>query len=441
MNNKFTVILLLTFVLLSGIVSAQGSDDLEPFRASYSYEYPITSIDYSPDSRYIAVGFENYLDTGSVRVWDIVDGYDLNDPSGLIENDRILVHYGDEPYEVSDVLFSPNGKYLLVSSYNYNDYYKLSLASHLTLYDVEANEVVRSHEMADNIIREVAFSPDGSIYASSYKLSENPEQCTIGFWDTESGELVDTIVSNDYDPASLSFSPDGEFLVVSFRNYENPDRIIFFDMSDKSINKIIYENPVINIQFSADGSLFAAGSGSRKYAIVWNTSSGEEVRRFKGFANHPDGISISSDGAYLAGFQGPSLMVWEIATGQLISHVFLPNQVQDYRCIDFSENNTYLAIGTSSSDHEYRLGIDNFYSSLNSIGENYSYLESLVAMFGQETVFIYDFEDIKEKRYMDFFMDPLFMGPYPLELPHLWFYTLILSGLLVIIEKLKSRKK
>ena len=439
MNNKFTVISLLTFVLLSGIVPAQGSDELEPFRASYSYDDTITTIDHSPDSRYIAVGLKNYRDTGSVRMWNLVDEYDLNDPSGLIETDRILVPYGDEPYEVSDVLFSPNGKYLLVSSYNYDVLDEIFLGSHLTLYDMETTNVVRSHEMTDNKIREVAFSPDGSIYASSFKMSEDPEQCTIGFWDTESGELIDTIVSNNSEITSLSFTPDGRYLVVSFNNYISPDQIIFFDMDDFSIQKVIYENSVSNIDFSADGSIFAAGSRSYGHAIVWNTSSGEEVRRFRGIKHPPTSVSLSSDGKYLSAIKYGTLVVWEVSTGQLISHVYGPGQVSDYLCIDFSENNKYLAVGTSSYDiDEYSIGIDNFSAfRRNSDLDIYD----LVDMYGSKIVFIYDFEDIKEKRYMDFFWDPLFMGPTSPERRDLSLYTLIAVILMTIVVKVKLRNK
>ncbi len=76
--------------------------------------------------------------------------------------------------------------------------------------------------------------------------------------------------------------------------------------------------------FSADSRLVATGGGTD--AVVWDVSTGREVRRFGGNAGDPgaqdiDGLmggAISPDKRLLAVVAGPNLRLWNLSTGKLV---------------------------------------------------------------------------------------------------------------------------
>ncbi|NPE27993.1 hypothetical protein HNV12_08465 [Methanococcoides sp. SA1] len=413
--NKIFSLIVLTCLLLICIFPVQAYDELEPVKVSYNYGGVINSIDYSPDGRHIAAGYSR----GYVRLWDTVGGESLSFTPDLVENKRLMGLLGDEPYRVRDVVFSPDGKYLLVSSSDYDYATDEFVGSHLTLYDVETGAVVRTHEMNESYVWEVAYSPDGKSYAAPYEMNQETETSTIYLWDLETGKVVNTITSNNFRATSLAFTPDGRYLVVSFFNYVNPDRIVFFDLKSGDAEKTIEESSVSDLQFSDDGHILAAKSRHYDEAIVWDSPSGEELYRIKDFRSPPFDISLSSDGNFLVGVTGSRMMAWNVSSRYLILDISDRDQIDSYECIDFSKDDSYVAVGAVlEEDSKYDIGRE---ASLELSGkiDDYRELPSSV-----DVIFIYDFQDIKEYDGKVYFRTMLESIPMK--------FLLIVAGLLFI---------
>ncbi|MBP2030491.1 WD40 repeat protein [Methanohalophilus levihalophilus] len=392
---------ILTCLASSGVLLGQASDAPQPVLVSYNYERTVNAIDHSPDDRYIAVG----LAGGYVRVWDIVEGEDIFDPVGLYEKDRMMQLLSKEPYDITDIEFSPNGKYLLVSSSEYDYLNNEFIGSRLVVYDVDNWEVVRAHDMDSTKVWDVAFSPDSNTYASPFKMDNGNgnDHSTIALWDTKTGEVSQNFISNNYEPYSIAFTPDGNFLVVSFINNIDSDRIVFFDLNNGEIEKTIKHQSVSDLQFSDDGSFFVGGSDRYDEAIAWNTSSGEELYRFKGFSSPPDGISLSTKGDFLVGVDNRKVMVWNVTSKQLLMDSFIDSDIRNSKCVDFSSDDSYIAVGARvADDSDYKIN-NSLYSRAIQSGADSRQLKSRFS-HGDGMVFVYDFQEISQRGHFNKFL-------------------------------------
>jgi WD40 repeat protein len=285
-NKKTAFFFTLMFMVFSliPVVSAE----IEPTKVSYGYETASKSIDISPSDRYVAIGYYN----GIIRIWDTIDGKNISFTPNNIEKERLISYFGNVPPYVSKIAYSPDDRYLLSASYDYDFLAEKIISAHLIVHDVESGEVIRYHNMSTSSLWDIAFSPDGKTYAALSEMDKESETSSISLWDLESGNLISTIESNNYEATSIAFTPDNKYLVVSYLNYKNPDRIVIFDLNTGTETKVIEELSVSNIQFSDDGRIFVAGSNHINEIIVWDSNTYNEIQRIKCRAIPPNDISL-----------------------------------------------------------------------------------------------------------------------------------------------------
>jgi WD40 repeat protein len=89
----------------------------------------------------------------------------------------------------------------------------------IVLYDLNADKVARKVEGHLDVVRALAFSPDGTVLASVAKDK------TIRFWNTEDGKEVGAIKDLPGGASDLTFSADGKRIAVVYRPDEfRPER-------------------------------------------------------------------------------------------------------------------------------------------------------------------------------------------------------------------------
>jgi WD40 repeat protein len=367
------------------ISPAKSLEEFEPVKVAYTDSSLIYIIAFSPDRNTVVTGSSGYL-----KFWNITAAAHeykrysyVNDGNGFSLDSR-------QPYPyriVSDLEFSQSGKYFLSVSHDDDGWPSVNgpEGSYLTIYtehphsDYTSKEL-RSHQINDTFIKDCAFSPDESTYVACTEMISNPEKCVLTFWDVKSGDIINSITSDDYEPTSIAFTPNGKYLVVSFDNSLNPDRIVVFDIETGEIQKIINEKAVSHLQFSDDGTIFAAGSTYRSEVIVWNGTSYEEMHRLQGLDLPPDSTALSSDGKYVMGMDFRRLIIWDTDSKRKIvsSRHLKIDYISSFKAGSFSDDGKYIAVGACTPS-------DSKYSNphLNPSG----------------MVFVYDFEEILESYY------------------------------------------
>jgi WD40 repeat protein len=179
----------------------------------------------------------------------------------------------------------------------------------------------------------VAYSPDGKILACGGPNNES----TIRLYVAASGQELRRIRaarSGTMNPCTMAFSPDGKLLAT-----ESDRRFALWEVATgKKTGLGIWEylrEQLDSVAFSPDGRTLAWAAAHTELALwqlppgrplrggdgpslhLWDVATGQSVRKFEGAANVRV-VAFSPDGKTLAGAgDGEDVRLWDVATGRL----------------------------------------------------------------------------------------------------------------------------
>ncbi|HEX5936411.1 MAG TPA: BTAD domain-containing putative transcriptional regulator [Actinomycetota bacterium] len=235
----------------------------------------ITSMDWSSDGRYLAVGIFD----GRLQVFDAEAG-----------GRRTLVGSEPEPHQIRALAFAPDGRTIATASFNQ----EVPDTNHVSIWDRKTGEVV--HEL------------DGS--ASSLTYDGSGERLAIGSYDgtvqirgAATGDIERSFRAGSVTVMNVVFSPDGELLATGGEDAT----IRVFDLGADPGPRLLalrgHASVVSGLDFSPDGKQLVSASPD-EVVHVWAldlddliTIADEEVtRRFtddecRQYLHLPEGCS------------------------------------------------------------------------------------------------------------------------------------------------------
>jgi WD40 repeat protein/serine/threonine protein kinase/energy-coupling factor transporter ATP-binding protein EcfA2 len=294
----------------------------------------VNSVAISPDGRLMASGGAD----GLVLLWDVESG-------------ALLHRFDDHTDAVNRVRFSPDGQLLAagsddklimvwnaatlervqrleghssgISAMGFRPGYTgtnttLISAAGLDLreWDFETGETIRSYQVACTSVA-LAITPDGRTLAIS-------SCAATALYDLENWQFKQSSEAEAHsDVIALAISPDGRYVLegqfhgqLQLSNMPNTAEIHRFEA----------EVPLSSSELSPDGRYLLTGAYSGGIAILWDTQTGEEVRRFENQADSVMTVGFSPDGQqavigsadWMGNTKDRQLVLVDINTGQVL---------------------------------------------------------------------------------------------------------------------------
>jgi WD40 repeat protein len=218
---------------------------------------PITSLEFSPDSRFLATASED----GTAQLWAI-----YNEQAGLGQSSPF------RPVAFQNVRQEP------------------------------PQDRTLNHGKAAKRVKAISFNFDGTYIATA------GDDNTARIWDVRTGRELQSFRHDGQDVNAVEFSlPDGRFLATA--SNDNKARI-WEITTGKEIASIACNGDVNSLAFSPDGRLLAAASSDHT-AKIWDSLSRNIIAQFA-FTGSVEKVVFSPDGKYLAGISGNTARVWEV---------------------------------------------------------------------------------------------------------------------------------
>lgn len=235
----------------------------------------IWELRYSPDGRYLAVGWSGAGESGARQI-------ELRDAQSL----EIITTLDVKAY-IQEMRFSPNGKVLAFKTWSESGYA-------LELWDLQTRKRIKSLPL-NGYPRQMSFSPDSVLFIASV-YQEDVRRADVHVWEVQTGKAVKTLSGLNVD--SAHFSPDGKFLAAGGW-VESRSLIKVWEVGTwKEVNT--FEGFDYSLLFSPDGTLLAAKgvTEERGWIKIWEVGTGKVVMSVEG--DHPyTSLAFSPDGTLL----------------------------------------------------------------------------------------------------------------------------------------------
>jgi WD40 repeat protein len=200
---------------------------LQPLGTIYAETRAISSLAFTPDSKFLAVAFsgtdpdQNTVDFFNTHTWEITrtmqTGAVLNiaiaPAGGILASvpDRYAIRlwrlkdgalldtlYTSFSGAVSSMAFDPAGNMLATGHYD----------GAIRLWDIGSGKAVITMQ-TQGVVQSLAFSPDGSLLATGSSYQDS----AVRLWKTADGALLRTLEGHTAGVEYLTFSPAGQYLV------------------------------------------------------------------------------------------------------------------------------------------------------------------------------------------------------------------------------------
>jgi WD40 repeat protein len=295
--------------------------------------YPIDSLTFSPDNKYLAASSSLIRMPGSEytpRIWQIATG-EIIELLPLYEASRF-----SQGGPISALAFSPDNKLLATSAED----------NTTRIWDIDAcKEVARMPNMKKD--SKIIFSPDGKYLAiESGKIA--------GIWGTTGYPATALLNNNNYPKTHVALSPDGRYIATTggkatkgftFANINivfNDCTAQIWEISNQSmVAKISHEAALNAIAFSNDSRYLATASSDNTSAI-WEIPNGNKYLS----VNHDDSVNsvaFSPDGKVFATASSDrTARLWNTTSGKELVSLTHDSAVNT---VSFSPSGIYLATG------------------------------------------------------------------------------------------------
>src|SRR5688572_4207039 len=212
----------------------------------------------------------------------------------LNSRQRLALH--PQPGDGYGLALSPDGKRIATSGSN----------GEIKLWDLQSRTELFTLSGHDGLISSIAFSPDGSHFASS-----SGDGAKV--WDLDTQQVIHDLDEHTDVVISVAFSRDGKRIVTA--SLDGTAKVWDAMNGESLLTFAGHAAPVVSAQFNPDRTLIAT-TGEDNKVRVWNSISGQELYQLSDFVRAVSGATFSPDGKILATNGGEDPKLWDAETGK-----------------------------------------------------------------------------------------------------------------------------
>jgi WD40 repeat protein/tRNA A-37 threonylcarbamoyl transferase component Bud32 len=231
---------------------------------------------------------------GTVRIWNFADGRELKSFS---HGENVIV---------TALAYHPKGR-LLVS---------LCREKGAHLWDTETGELLHRWDVAPEVWRDpkIAFSPDGNLFATA------SSDRIVRVFDVNTKAEVATLNGHTDVIRDLAFSPDGRYLATGGDRDDLHIRV--WDLITKAQVNLFagHTDRIHSLVFQADGKVLVSGSADGTVRL-WDFATSKELAVLK-HGTTVYGLAFSPDGTRLGcACADNSIRLWDVATKDQVAEL------------------------------------------------------------------------------------------------------------------------
>lgn len=278
------------YTLFLGIFLAGGVAGQEPrLVLPVGHGTSISSAEFSPDGKYVVTS--SFDETA--KLWDVVSGKLLLDMKGF----RQLL---------KSASFSPDGSKIFITAMMME-----ADSMFAKVIETKSGKELMSFNMTDTVALYSRFTREGK------KLFASLSDSSVKIWSTETGKMLTSIMNVDQPVKAADFSIDGTKVVAVY--FEDSLATIWDATTGQRLAGIRSRTAEIkSATFSPDGKYILALSNSI-IPRLWDATTGKLVRELKGHRKEIAYAEFNSQGDKILTVSWDSTAkIWETGTGNLI---------------------------------------------------------------------------------------------------------------------------
>jgi WD40 repeat protein len=330
------------------------------FRSADDYYQPggnLLNIAFSPNGLFLALALSSVNDQDEIQIWNLATG-------------RQEVSIMDFNYPITCIAFNTDGT-MLASGHgalHLDEAVQQGVAQQATrLWEVSTGQILNRLENNFDLVYDLAFSPDGSLLATSQGWYEDLRWYSHGdeylhpgveLWDINTGISIAFFQDRDQigsirNVSTLALGPSGHLLV--FSGSANEYELELWDTQlQEQITKLQHPEvgKIVSVSFHPDGNLLAVASNAivgedievgHTGVGLFNLNSMEWITFQEINSTGLQSVRFSPDGSLIAVAEREgTIHLWDLAS---LSEALTLHFEGSVSAIDFSADGTVLAVG------------------------------------------------------------------------------------------------